>query len=219
MPRVSGAKPPPVPILFVEDDLDFVRAIMRVLTHSDLLDCEVTHAGSLQQARTRLAEHGFAVVLLDLSLPDSRGMDTVDAVHQAAPETPIVVLTALDDEGVGREAVCHGAQDFLIKTQVDERLLLRAIRYAIERQRIIRERNQLIEQLQAALANVKQLSGLLPICSICKKIRDDRGYWNQIELYIRDHSEADFSHGLCPECAARHYAEVYGPDGHVGKPT
>ena len=59
--------------------------------------------------------------------------------------------------------------------------------------------------LQRALDNVKKLSGFLPICASCKKIRDDKGYWNQIEEYIRDHSEAEFSHSYCPDCARRLY--------------
>jgi hypothetical protein len=61
--------------------------------------------------------------------------------------------------------------------------------------------------LEDALGNVKTLTGLLPICASCKKIRDDRGYWNQIEVYVRDHSEADFSHGLCPDCVRRLYPD------------
>jgi len=69
------------------------------------------------------------------------------------------------------------------------------------------ERNKLIERLQEALAKVKTLSGLIPICSSCKKIRDDKGYWNQIEAYIGDHSEAEFSHGICPECAKELYPD------------
>ena len=64
---------------------------------------------------------------------------------------------------------------------------------------------QLIAQLQGALSKVQLLSGMLPICCSCKKIRDDQGYWKQIEVYIRDHSEAEFSHGICPECVARLY--------------
>ena len=68
------------------------------------------------------------------------------------------------------------------------------------------------DNLQKALAKVKILRGLLPICSNCKKIRDDKGYWNQIEAYIRDHSEADFSHGICPECAKKLYPEFYKGD-------
>lgn len=63
-------------------------------------------------------------------------------------------------------------------------------------------------KLETALNNIKTLQGMLPICSHCKKIRDDKGYWNQIESYIRDHSEAEFSHSICPECAKRFYPEL-----------
>lgn len=70
-------------------------------------------------------------------------------------------------------------------------------------------KDELILNLQKALAEVKTLSGLLPICSSCKKIRDDEGYWQQIEKYIRDHSEADFTHGICNECAKELYPEFY----------
>jgi hypothetical protein len=68
-----------------------------------------------------------------------------------------------------------------------------------------KERDQLIVQLEEALARVKKLSGLLPICAGCKKIRDDKGYWNQIELFIHEHSDAILSHGICPECAQKYY--------------
>jgi PAS domain S-box-containing protein len=77
-----------------------------------------------------------------------------------------------------------------------------------ERKRTEEERKELIEGLQKTIEKVKMLSGLLPICSGCKRIRDDKGYWNQIELYIRKHSEAEFSHGLCPECAKRLYPDL-----------
>ena len=72
------------------------------------------------------------------------------------------------------------------------------------RQRVV-EQERLIYELRAALAGVKKLSGLLPICSCCKKIRNEDGEWEQMELYIREHSEADFSHGLCPECGEKTY--------------
>jgi|GEM_PF-1152328 len=74
-----------------------------------------------------------------------------------------------------------------------------------------KERERLIVELQEALGEVRALSGLLPICSACKKIRDDKGYWNQIESYIRDHSEAQFSHSICPECARDLYPELDYP--------
>lgn len=69
-----------------------------------------------------------------------------------------------------------------------------------------------ITELKATRAKVKVLSGLLPICSNCKKIRDDKGYWNRIEAYIHDHSEAGFTHGICPTCAKKLYPELYSDD-------
>ena len=72
-----------------------------------------------------------------------------------------------------------------------------------------KEREALIDNLKTSLARVRKLSGLLPICASCKKIRDDKGYWNQIEAYIRDHSEAEFSHGICPECTRKLYPQYY----------
>ncbi len=67
------------------------------------------------------------------------------------------------------------------------------------------ERERIIGELQKALAQVKTLKGLLPICAHCKKIRDDQGYWNNVEKYIRDRSEVEFSHGICPDCLKEHY--------------
>jgi PAS domain S-box-containing protein len=77
-----------------------------------------------------------------------------------------------------------------------------------DRKQAEEERERLIAELQKALSEVKKLSGLLPICASCKKIRDDKGYWNQIESYIRDRSEAEFSHGICPDCAKELYPEL-----------
>lgn len=77
-----------------------------------------------------------------------------------------------------------------------------------DRKRAEEDRENLINDLKAALSHVRTLSGLLPICASCKKIRDDHGYWTQIESYIRDHSQAEFTHGVCPDCAANLYPEV-----------
>jgi PAS domain S-box-containing protein len=90
-----------------------------------------------------------------------------------------------------------GTIDFIIATGID----------ITELKRAEKEKEALIAQLQEALSKVKALKGLLPICANCKKIRDDNGYWRRVEEYIRDHSEAEFSHGLCPECAKHLYPE------------
>jgi hypothetical protein len=78
-----------------------------------------------------------------------------------------------------------------------------------ERNREAEEKGRLIRELEAALSKVRTLSGLLPVCSSCKNIRDDQGYWTQMEAYISEHSEAEFSHGMCPPCAQRLYPEAY----------
>jgi len=83
------------------------------------------------------------------------------------------------------------------------------IRNISERKQHEKERDALIDNLKKSLTKVRKLSGLLPICASCKKIRDDKGYWNQIEAYIRDHSEAEFSHGICPECSEKLYPEYH----------
>ncbi len=75
------------------------------------------------------------------------------------------------------------------------------------------ERERLITELQEALSNIKTLRGLIPICASCKKIRDDRGYWNQLEAYIGKHSDAKFSHGICPDCAKKLYPELFIEEG------
>jgi hypothetical protein len=78
------------------------------------------------------------------------------------------------------------------------------------RQTAEKEKVKLINELTEALANVKKLSGLLPICSHCKKIRDDKGYWNQVDVYIQENSEADLTHGICPDCIKKYYSDMDG---------
>jgi len=92
----------------------------------------------------------------------------------------------------------------------EEGNVCRMIEYTLDitkRKQIEAERNQLIKNLQDSLAKIKTLSGMLPICASCKKIRDDKGYWNQIETYLSNHSKAEFSHGICPECAQKLYPD------------
>lgn len=133
-------------------------------------------------------------------------------------ETPwkLSAKIVLQNESVGRVEICHLKEmpqrdegPFL----KEERNLLNAVAERLgkvsERKRYEKEREVLIWELQKALSEIKQLSGLLPICASCKKIRNDKGSWEQIELYIGDRSDAEFTHGLCPECAKQIYPEFY----------
>ena len=87
-------------------------------------------------------------------------------------------------------------------------LLSLIVVFSLRMDKAAKEREKLIAELRDALTEVVTLRGIIPICASCKKVRDDKGYWNQIESYIRDHSEADFSHGICPECAKKLYPDL-----------
>lgn len=78
-----------------------------------------------------------------------------------------------------------------------------------DRKKAEREREELINRLEASLVEIKTLRGILPLCSFCKKIRDDKGYWEQVDTYIKKHSEADISHSICPECLKKYYPDLY----------
>ena len=98
---------------------------------------------------------------------------------------------------------------FIIRQSIRENLRRRAAEHQLQQQNdqleeIVEERTS---ELKEALSQVKLLSGFLPICASCKKIRDDKGYWNQIESYIQQHSEAEFSHSICPECIEKLYPD------------
>lgn len=201
---------PPIKVLLIDDEPAqawLVAEHLRSVSEKTQKPIDLVHTESLQEGVQRLKEADIDVMLLDLSLPDSIGVNTLTKVRSKFPAIPIVVLTSMEDEELGVQLVQEGAQDYLVKGQVDGLLLFRTVRYAIERKQTETEREHLIQELQGALAQVKTLSGLLPICSGCKKIRDDTGDWKRIETYISERSDAQFSHGICPECAKKYFPE------------
>jgi hypothetical protein len=107
-----------------------------------------------------------------------------------------------------------GAMDYIVKDEKQGYLKLIGVtlKKAIElhearaaKETLIAEQSKLLNELQTALAQVKRLSGLVPICSSCKKIRDDKGYWNQLEAYLQENLQLNFTHGICPECVEKLY--------------
>jgi len=130
-------------VLQIEDNPLDASLVKEMLKEGDWARFEVTHVTHLADALTRLAEDTFDVALMDLSLPDSYGLDTLRAVHNVAPDLAIIVLTGVHDEALAISTVHCGAQDYLLKGQVESNLLTRALRYAIERKRSEQYINQL----------------------------------------------------------------------------
>ncbi len=147
----------PVEVLLVEDNPDDADLMRETLTESTPSTFQLTHVERLSEALKRLGQRHFDVALLDLSLPDSKGLETFSRLHSQIPEIPIVVLTGLDDEALASRAMQRGAQDYLIKGQADNGVLVRAIRYAIERQRLRLELVQHMNEVQFSEARLRHI--------------------------------------------------------------
>jgi CheY-like chemotaxis protein len=152
----------------------------------------------LQQERTP------ELILLDWKMPCMDGIEVCRKLRQLphARAAHVILVTARrdkDDIVAGLEA---GADDYITKPfePAELRARLQAGARIVELQKNLADR---VRELESALAKVKQLHGLLPICAYCKKIRDDHNYWQQVEAYISSHSEAQFTHGICPDCHER----------------
>ncbi|MDQ7788349.1 MAG: sigma-54 dependent transcriptional regulator [Thermodesulfovibrionales bacterium] len=126
----------PLSILLVEDNPGDVALFKEILDEVNMVHFELTHCTMLSSALTLLSKESFGIILLDLTLPDGKGIDTVVCMHAAVPNIPIVVMSTLDDEELAVQAVHEGAQDYLVKGQIDGNLLIRAMRYAIERKQV-----------------------------------------------------------------------------------
>ncbi len=206
-------------VLLVESDPAQARLLLAFLEVSGKKADTSTYCTRLDEAMNLLQRQSFDVLLINPDLPDSLPGETLRRLLEVVGAIPIVVQAGLDDEETAVAAVNAGAQDYLIQGQITGALLVRTLRYAIERRRAQEERDHLIAQLREALQKVRTLSGLLPICSRCKKIRDDEGYWHQLESYIQEHTAAEFSHSLCPDCAVEVYPEFFGQKGQVDLPA
>ena len=157
------------------------------------------------------------LILLDISMPEMDGYEVCELLkkNDATKDIPVIFLTARTEKEDIVKGLKNGGVDYITKPFHTEELLARVnthLELKIARDTILQQKEELEQknhELEKAIAEIKQLSGLLPICSSCKKIRDDDGYWNQLEIYITTHSEVEFSHSICPDCAKKLYPEIY----------
>ena len=184
-------------LLIVDDTPINLKILSSVLC--DEYEIVLTNSG--QDALKLVQSEVPDLILLDVMMPEMGGFEVCRILKEqdSFRDIPIVFITALIDEADEARGFEVGAVDYItkpfkpaiLKHRISTQLELKSQRDALTRKNI---------ELEEALTRVKELSGLLPICMMCKKIRDDSGYWNQLETYISRHSEALFSHGICPEC-------------------
>jgi CheY-like chemotaxis protein len=210
-------------ILIVDDSPDqhaLLRSILGKAGHTNVLTAESAQAASVYlnlegQAPTEQID----LILMDVLMPDQDGVETCKRIKQCAHlrDIPVIMVTAKNDLSNLQAAFAAGANDYINKPVQSVELLARvssalALKQEMDcRKAREQELQRSNDELQRALKEVKVLQGLIPICASCKKIRNDGGFWQQLEEYLGEHSEAEFSHGLCQPCIQKLYPGVY-PD-------
>ncbi len=217
-------------IVLLIDDQSFVAEVLRRF-FSQEKGIEFHYVSDPNQAINTANQLRPTVILQDLVMPGVDGMAIVGR-FRANPETrqtPIIVLSTKEEPQIKSLAFSVGANDYLVKLP-DRIELIARVRYHSkaylsllqrdEAYRALREsQQQLIEsnaallavnqKLGEALSEVKQLTGLLPVCTYCKRVRNDQNYWDQFDVYISKHSDLQLTHGICEECFAKN-AEAFG---------
>ena len=192
-------------ILVAEDDFLVSRDIARCVGEAGYEVVGVAADGARAVALTR--ELHPDAVLMDIQMPILDGIAASDAIQRECP-TPVVILTAYDNQDFVDKAGRAGVGAFLVKPP-DAARIDRAITIAVARHRDLMEIRRAHDELEQALAEIRTLRGILPLCSFCKKVRNDQGYWEQVDVYITEHTHALVSHSLCPDCLREHYPRQY----------
>ena len=194
-------------ILIAEDDPVTGEILARTLQRWNYNTMLVVD-GAQAWDRLRLATDP-TLAILDWMMPGMDGPDVCRRVRQELPlaNMYLLLVTARESRGDMVAGLDAGADDYIVKPFDPEELRAR-VAVGVRVLGLQQKLGERVAELQVALSNVKQLHGLLPICSYCKRIRGDDQYWQQVEGYIAEHSEAQFSHGICPACYATVSAEL-----------
>ena len=194
-------------ILIAEDDPVTGEILARTLQRWNYNTMLVVD-GAQAWDRLRLATDP-TLAILDWMMPGMDGPDVCRRVRQELPlaNMYLLLVTARESRGDLVAGLDAGADDYIVKPFDPEELRAR-VAVGVRVLGLQQKLGERVAELQAALSNVKKLHGLLPICSYCKRIRGDDQYWQQVEGYIAEHSEAQFSHGICPACYATVSAEL-----------
>ena len=192
-----------VKVLIAEDNFLVGEMIQGVAEEAGCV--VVGRATDGRQAVEMTTELHPDVVLMDIRMPDLDGIEAAEIIQIRCP-TPVVILTAYDTPEMVKAAGAAGVGAFLAKPpkarELGQAIVIAKARFGdlLSLRRTNDALQRRTKELEEALAKIKTLRGLIPICASCKKIRSDKGFWQQLEDYLTEHSEADFTHGICPEC-------------------
>ena len=200
-------------ILIVDDISQNIQVLGSILPRESF---DISYATDGRQALEMVASESYDLILLDIMMPGMDGFEVCRRIQQMPDkkEIPIIFLTARSQKQDIVQGLDTGAVDYVTKPFNASELRARVkthlqLKKARER---IKEQNNHLEtlnrELKDALEKIKTLEGIIPICCVCKNIRNDKGYWEQIEAYMAQHSNAQFSHGICPDCCEKLYPDI-----------
>jgi sigma-B regulation protein RsbU (phosphoserine phosphatase) len=186
--------------LLIADDNAVNLKLLQALLQRENHELQVARDGE-EAAVILRSNNRPSVAILDWEMPRATGVDLCRMAK--APEYPsfvyVILLTVRDSTTDVLAGLAAGADDYITKP-FDQRELLARVRIGVRMATLEHALKDRVEELEAALQKVRELEGIIPICGYCKKIRDDKNFWHQVEDYIGRHSKAMFSHGFCPEC-------------------
>jgi sigma-B regulation protein RsbU (phosphoserine phosphatase) len=194
--------------VLIADDHDVNRKLLRTLLSAE--GHEVVEATNGTEALKILGEARRPMVgLIDWEMPQVEGIEVCRQTRALNATIPLflILVTVRDSKQDVVAGLQAGANDYITKP-FDKTELLARVKIGSQMVQLQQTLTERVNELKDALISVKQLSGLLPICSYCKKIRDDQNYWTQVESYVGKHSEAKFSHSICPTC----YEDIVKPE-------
>ena len=194
--------------ILLVDDLSENISALAIALESEGFILEMASSGeeALQIVESFLPD----LILLHIRMGAMDGFETCCQLKKrdVTNDIPVIFLTvSKETKDIDQGFLCGGV-DYISKPFRQEEVCAR-VRTHLHLRVLMKRQEHLIVELQKALEKVKVLSGLLPICASCKDIRDDKGYWKQVEVYIRDHSEAEFTHSICPDCTKRLYPKLH----------
>lgn len=193
-------------ILVVDDDPDILFATARILKQEGF---EVISANTGNQCLEKVDKEDPDLILLDVELPDILGTEVCQKLKGSTDHEKKYIMM-LSGEKISSDDQADGLDfgaDGYIARPVSNRELVSRINSMVRLIRAERKSDSYILELEQAMERIKVLSGIIPICMHCKQIRDDKGYWNQLEAFIQSHSSAQFSHGICDACLEKYYPE------------
>ncbi len=194
-------------ILIVDDQPVIIRALSKLLKDDYRVLAATNGKKALDIAN---GDQQPDLILLDINMPEMGGYEVCRGLksHESTKDIPVIFVTARNEDGEEEKGFLLGASDYIVKPfnpAVVRARIKTNVEYKLSREAL----EQKIIELRKVLDEIKTLRGIVPICSNCKNVRNDKGYWQQVEVYVREHSEAEFSHSLCPGCVKELYPDIY----------